>query len=95
MIEDFTNLLCLVVSHPHGCAKHITVGKTERFIKDGALIKARFTAIPQQEDIRFLGPPSGRLAGDGARIRDKGIHKWARYPLCHRGPNTLRLIEDN
>ncbi|GFO33057.1 hypothetical protein PoB_005956200 [Plakobranchus ocellatus] len=41
--DDFAYFLSLVVSHPHGCAKHITVGETERFIKDGALIKVRYT----------------------------------------------------
>ncbi|GFO06466.1 hypothetical protein PoB_003297100 [Plakobranchus ocellatus] len=43
IVEDFASLFCLIVSHPHGRAKHITVGETERFIKDGTLIQVRYT----------------------------------------------------
>ncbi|GFO18499.1 hypothetical protein PoB_004500400 [Plakobranchus ocellatus] len=42
-LDDFAHFLCLIVSHPHGRAKHVTVGETERFIKDEAFIKVRYT----------------------------------------------------
>ncbi|GFO26728.1 hypothetical protein PoB_005323300 [Plakobranchus ocellatus] len=42
-LDDYAYFLCLIVSHPHGRAKHITVGETEKFIKDEAFIKVRYS----------------------------------------------------
>ncbi|GFN76018.1 hypothetical protein PoB_000252400 [Plakobranchus ocellatus] len=42
-LHDNANILCVIVSHPHGCAKTITVGEIERFIRDDALMQVRYT----------------------------------------------------
>ncbi|GFO10501.1 hypothetical protein PoB_003700600 [Plakobranchus ocellatus] len=42
MMADFYSL-CLIVSHPHGHPKHVTVGRTERFIRDDDFMKVSYT----------------------------------------------------
>ncbi|GFO12811.1 hypothetical protein PoB_003931600 [Plakobranchus ocellatus] len=42
-LYDYANILCIIVSHPHGRAKTITVGEIERFIRDDALMQVRYT----------------------------------------------------
>ncbi|GFO01957.1 hypothetical protein PoB_002846200 [Plakobranchus ocellatus] len=48
------------------------------------------TASPQQRDLRLSGPPSGRGAGDGARIRDRRVPGDLRTDSLATVPPTPR-----
>ncbi|GFN77124.1 hypothetical protein PoB_000363000 [Plakobranchus ocellatus] len=45
----------------------------DRAMVDVSDVEQKLAAIPQQGDLRLLGPPSGRDADGGARTRDRRV----------------------